>query len=105
MRKIPLLKLFLLFLGSSVLGSCVSGFIYSEVTLPLVTNFDNTPVGSKHGEMAINELRYQVSVQWGSDAIGEAAKRGGIEKIYYADLRTITVLGVWKQETVIVYGD
>lgn len=92
-------------------GGCVSGLLYTEISLPLTRNFKGTPVGTKHAELDVKELREPITganirVQWDSNAIGDIAKAHGIEKVYSADLRILSVLlGIWKQEHVIVHGD
>ena len=39
-----------------------------------------------------------------SKHFGEIAKEHGFETVYYADLETLSVLGVWTQQYVHVYG-
>lgn len=90
---------------------CVSGFIYSNVTLPLSADMDRTPrgdkvctVNSKHLEEPVTG--FDLSVEWDSRAIGDAARKAGMESLYYADMKTISVLGgLWKQQTVRVWGE
>jgi len=90
---------------------CVFGLLYSDVTFPLTTNLKGAPLGSKHAEMDVKEIREpftgaSIRVEWDSNAVGDIAKKFGIEKIYGADLRTVSVLfGIWRQEHVIVHGD
>ena len=51
------------------------------------------------------QLQYQyVRVDWGDSSVGTIAKRHGFEEVYYADLRTLRVLGVWTQQFVTIYG-
>jgi hypothetical protein len=45
-----------------------------------------------------------VGVAWDSNAIGDIARKRGINEIYFADLETLRVLTVWNQYTVHVYG-
>ncbi|MEW6077801.1 MAG: hypothetical protein AB1724_08320 [Thermodesulfobacteriota bacterium] len=94
-----------------LLSGCVSGFIYTHVTLPLSTDMDRTPrgdkvctVNSKHLEEPITG--FDLSLQWDSRAIGDAARKAGMESLYYADMKTISVLGgLWKQQIVRVWGE
>ncbi len=44
-------------------------------------------------------------VDWGSDGIGDIAKRHGFARVDYADVETLTVLGVWTQQWARVYGE
>ena len=60
--------------------------------------------GAGRGNMKQIEFQY-VSIMWDDNAIGEIAKRGGIETIHYADLETRRyILGLWTRHTVHVYG-
>ena len=86
------------------------GIIYTNVTVPLVTNMNNTPVGEK---LALSDTKLitepftaaRISGEWDSRAIGDAAKRSDITDIHYADLRILSILGgVWEQQTVRVWG-
>lgn len=92
-----------LFVG---LSSCSApGVIFTRITEPLDLDFDETPIHPSEGQANIKHLQYnQVQVQWDSNAIGDIAKQAGFQKIYYADLETLSVLGLWNQYTVHVYG-
>ncbi len=58
------------------------------------------------GKASIKHVEYRgVTVEWDSNAIGEIAKRNGIRRVLFADLETVSVLGVWKSYTVHVYGE
>jgi hypothetical protein len=90
---------------------CTSGFVYTNVIRPLSTDMDQTPLGGK--TFAINSKRIQepltgfdLSAEWDSRAIGDAARNGGLTTVYFADLQTISVLGgLWKQQIIRVRGD
>lgn len=86
---------------------CMRGMIYTHVTEPLTTRFDRTPVGNgSEGEGDVKELRYNLylRVLWDENSIGTIAKESGFDEIYYADLETFSVLGIWNQYRVHVYG-
>jgi TRL (tRNA-associated locus)-like protein len=85
-------------------GGCITGLIYSHVTVPLDVNLDRTPVREESSRESWNTLRYYLQFDWGSDGIGDVAKRHGFERIDYADLETVSVLGVWSQHWAVVYG-
>jgi hypothetical protein len=91
----------------ALLGTgCLRGMIYTNVTQPLTTHFSNTPVvrdGYEKGD--VKQLRYSYAhLLWDDNAIGALAKRAGFEEVYYADLQTISILGIWTQYRVRVYG-
>jgi hypothetical protein len=49
-------------------------------------------------------LTYSVIVEWDGRGIGEIARAHGIDHVEYADLETLSVLGVWTQRHVHIYG-
>ncbi len=87
-------------------SGCTSGLIYTHTVQPLTTNFDRTPVmedsDGRNGD--IKNIRYYVEAYWDSNAIGDIARSEGIETVYYADLEILSVLGIWRQYTVHIYG-
>lgn len=100
-----------LFAALPLLCGCVSGRIYTHTWEPLTTNFDKTPVYQSNGSgesdvrhLSIPTGYYSLDIVWHSNAIGDIAKRDGIEEICYADLESFSVLGIWNQYTVHVYG-
>jgi hypothetical protein len=88
-----------------MLTGCLNGAIYTNVTVPLDVNFDATPVVSDDDSGNIKTLRvYYVQADWGDASIGAIAKDHGFKEVHYADLRTLSVLGVWTQRFVTIYG-
>jgi len=72
---------------------------------PLSTNFDNTPVGEREESGDMKDLRvYNIEIQWDSNAVGDVARKYGFEELYYADLETLSILGVWTQQWLHLYG-
>lgn len=84
---------------------CLAGALYSHVTVPLDVNLDRTPVQRDQARSAVKTFQYNLRVDWGSDGIGDIAKRHGFKRIYYADVETRTVLGIWQERWVLVYGE
>jgi hypothetical protein len=90
-----------------LLCGCMRGLVYTHVTRPLTTHFDRTPVADGyHAASDVKELRYNayLRVLWDENSIGSIAKEAGFDEIYYADLETFSVLGIWTQYRVHVYG-
>lgn len=88
-----------------LLPGCTTGLVFTHTVRPLSTNFDATPVGEREQEGDVKNLRvYNVEVQWDSNAVGDVAREHGFEELYYADLETFSVLGVWTQRTLHLYG-
>jgi hypothetical protein len=98
---IPLFILFLTGCG----GFSPSGIIYTNIVTPLDVNLSQTPKGVNQCKEDIKylNLRY-VSLSWDSAAIGEIAEQNGIEQVYYADIETLSILGIWRQYKVHIYG-
>ena len=100
--------LLLLVLPSS---ACMRGIIYTDVTYPLISNFNGTPVSEKVGiaqsdEVRIPLTRGSLNAAWSTRAIADAARQGGLTKVHYADERTLEILlGVWRRRTIQVYGE
>ena len=81
--------------------------VYTHVTRPLTTNFDRTPGADGFDAKGDGkELRYNSNMRviWDVNSIGAVAKHAGLDELYYADLETFSVLGVWTQYRVRVYG-
>lgn len=101
----------LLIAGCGSLGTVYSfrgaGLLYTHTVHPLSRHKEPVTVvgtAAASGEMKEIEFRY-VSILWDDRAIGEIARKGGIETIHFADLETRSyVLGIWKRHTVRVYG-
>ena len=97
---------------SLLLAGCAGGVlfhsgIYSHTVEPLTFNRNPTDVeGSMQPAKGdIREIQYYVSVQWGTNGIGDVARKNGINTVYYADLERLRVLfGIWQQDIVHVYG-
>lgn len=79
-------------------------FIYYHTIRPLDLNLEAPPVVPNSEEGDIRHLHYYVDVRWDSNAIGEIAREEGIETVYYADLEVLSVLGIWNQYIVHIYG-
>ncbi len=91
-----------------LLAGCGTGQIYQHTTVPLTHDFRATPTGiggGKEGLGNIKHVSYRIDVLWDTNAIGDAAKAGGLKTIHYADLETVSVLGIWNQYWLHVYGE
>ena len=88
----------------TVLPGCGIGFLYTHITTPLDLDLNSTPVVRDSADSDVKTFQYYIRIDWGSNAIGEIAKEHGFETVYYADLETLRVLGVWTQQYVHVYG-
>ena len=94
------------------LSGCSAGLLYKHTTRPLDLNLGDTKVveTSNKGHVQylqyyVQPLQFTVSASWDSNAIGDIAKKNGMETIYYADLEVLSVLSFWNRFTVHVYGE
>ena len=94
-------------LASALLFSgCQIGLIYTHKVEPLNPNMHRTELTSTSGQGAIKQIAlYGISVTWDDDSIGSIAREKGLTELYYADREILSVMfGIWKQETIHVYG-
>ena len=99
-----LLRLAPVLLACQLLSGCI-GLIYTHVTEPLTPDLmAAAPVVSESSRGDVKTIQYYVQVQWDKNGIGQIAKKYGFDEIYYADLETLRVLGIWTQQWVHVYG-
>ncbi len=89
-----------------VVSGCASpqGAIFTHTIQPLTTDFHETPAVGVEAAGDVKEIDYYVRVLWSTNGIGAIAKANGFDKVYYADLETLSVLGIWTQQWVRVYG-
>jgi hypothetical protein len=94
----------------SALFLLLSGCLYVHTVEPLTLDMDRTPVvgTEKAGSLKLITFppfcgSYQL-VAWDSAAIGDIARKEGLQEIYFADLETFSILRVWNEYTVHVYG-
>lgn len=86
-------------------ASCASGSVYTHTVTPLDGDFNATPVMQKGGSGNVKQVTYSnVEFEWGVNGIGEISKLSDFEEIYYADFELLSVLGIWTQTWVHVYG-
>jgi len=90
---------------SGMMAPQTPGFIYTHTWQPLTKDMDHTVVGSVSGAGNIKHIALNMPiVAWDSAAIGDIAKKQGLKELYFADLETFSILRVWNQYTVHVYG-
>ena len=106
-----MLKLILI-ASLSILCSCsAQGYLYTDVTEPECLDMRATKIGTKVGvgrtiRVEIPTTRVDVTAEWSSRAIGDAAKANDISTVYFCDKRTLSFLGgLYLKQQIIVYGD
>lgn len=95
-----LVATFLLTGCAHVLWQPAPGLIYSDVTSPW--DASNGDLGTKHGSAQMTSILGLVAT--GDASIETAAKSAGITKITHVDFKSKSVLGVFAEFTVHVYG-
>jgi len=83
--------------------------IVDVTTRPLDTNYSATPVYASRASAGIKKVTVRgASVEWSSNAVGDVARRHGLEKLYYADIEvfSVSIFGVgWSREQLHLYGE
>jgi len=87
-------------------GLIPRGIIYTHIVTPLDVNLSQTPKGVTQCKEDIKHLNLRyISIGWDANAIGEIAKQNEFEKVYFADIETLSILMIWNQYTVHIYGE
>lgn len=90
---------------------CMNGWLYKNYKEPVVLNMNNTPRGSRMVEIDSYHLEApytqgMVNAELFSRAIGDAAKRRGLNQVYFADLHTVSFFGnLYRRQSIEVWGD
>ena len=88
-----------------LVSGCGVGLIYTHTYQPLSRDMRNTTVVPTGADGNIKHIQiWAAGVAWDSAAIGDIAKKHGINELYFADLETFSILRIWNQYTVHVYG-
>lgn len=83
---------------------CASGCAFTNIQVPMDTNFDKTTLGDKEGRASSHTVLYLVS--WGDAGTKAASKDGNIVQINHADRDIFSVLfGFYTRVTTVVYGE
>ncbi len=87
----------------------LTGIAFTRIKVPLSEDLVNSPVIVIHSEGKIIQVKepvsgYGIYAKWDSNAIGDIAQRYGLKKVYFADMEIFSILGIWTEEKVIIYG-
>lgn len=83
--------------------SPLTGFLYSDVTVPVPSSIDNNVKPLKSGTAFAQSILGWVAI--GDASIRTAARNGGITKIHHVEQHSQSVLGIVATYTVTVYGE
>lgn len=88
-----------------ICSGCTAGIIYTHTVEPLTLNHHATPVAGtgSAGEIKHIQLPY-VGIMWGDTSLGDIAREKGLHELYFADLEYLSVLTIWRQSTIHLYG-
>ena len=91
----------------SVYGLRGTGFLFTHVREPLMKNLHLThvPNGNRSQGTMMEVAVSGVRVNWSDNSIGSIAKAAGLKTLYYADIQRTSVLGIWRSQTVYLYGE
>jgi hypothetical protein len=90
------------------------GLLYSDYKAPLSTRFRDIPVGTSVTKQSSDTVKSFIipfilggfiGFTWDEAMIQEIADEGGIEEIAYADYDFMTILSIYSELTINVYGN
>jgi hypothetical protein len=90
-----------------LVSGCSVGLIYTHTWQPLTLDMHSTRIVRTNGKGDIKHLVLLsplLSAAWDDASIGDIAKKKGLNELYFADLEYFSVLHIWNQYTVHVYG-
>jgi hypothetical protein len=86
-------------------AGCTAGILYTHTVQPLTINQRETPITGTEGQSEIKHIQFSyLGIMWGDTALGDIAREKGLQELYYADLEYLSVLTIWRQYTVHLYG-
>jgi hypothetical protein len=102
---------FLFLVAMMFMGCSARGLLYTNTTEPYSRTFRDTPVGRK--SIVINSHRIKeplsqlrIAGEWDSDVIMRLVREAGITDLHHIDIKTLSILlGTYRRQTLIVYGD
>lgn len=82
----------------------LSGCVYSQVRLPMSSEFRNTKTVNKSGQATARSFCWMVA--FGDAGLQAAAANGGLTTMEYADFETLYICaGLYVSRTTIIYGN
>jgi hypothetical protein len=96
------------------LSGCVGfppGLLYTDRIQPLCKDMRSTGLGLAQSSgsskrVTLPTTRIDISAEWDSRAIGDIGKKAGMKTVYGCDVRRESyLLGLWRRDEVIVYGE
>lgn len=86
-------------------AGCTAGILYSHTVQPLTINHLETPIKGAEVQSELKHIQLPyVGIMWGDATLGDIARKKGLQNLHYADLEILSVLTIWRQYTVHLYG-
>jgi len=86
-------------------AGCTAGILYQHTAAPLTIDQKATPAVGTEGVGAIKHIQLSYfGIMWDDAALGDIAREKGLHELYYADVEYLSVLTIWRQYTVHLYG-
>ncbi len=83
---------------------CFCGCVYTDIRLPMSSEFRNTKTVTKSGEATTRSVAWLVA--WGDGGLQKAAQNGQLATLEYADTAFYNILfGLYMSNTTVVYGN
>ncbi len=92
-------------------GVVPRGLLYTDTIQPFCHDLRGTKFGSKSAvgsskRVKVPTTQVDLSAEWDTRAIGDIARRSGIETVYGCDSRRESILlGIWSRDEIIIYGE
>jgi hypothetical protein len=86
-----------------------AGILFTNYRAPLTSEVSDVPVVTKRGEGTVTYIQDVIltggGIAWDDAAIQDAARRGNLTTVHYADYEVVSILGIFGTFKVIAYGD
>lgn len=111
-RGLRLLAVLFTAIGLTACGAIgPMGLIYTNIRLPLTRNLQDTPIPKSNPTIGrVLEIKepfsgFGIYARVDSNAIGDIARKSGMQRLYFADRQIFSILGIWSTNKTILYGE
>ncbi len=86
------------------------GYIYTKTRMPFTKDLNKTPVVHTQTDGVIVKIKEPFSglgvyTEFNTNALGDLAKKYNMSKLYYAELETFELFGIWRERRLYLYGE
>ncbi len=87
-------------------GCAPTSFLFTLTTRPLDIDLNESDFSDETARAFVWTFQYSyLALRFGGNGIAQIAKEKGFTRVHYADIQTLSVLGVWTQQWVRIYGE